>query len=231
MAIYACSDFHGHYDIYEKIKNYLKPEDKVIFLGDAADRGPNGWKLIKAILADPQWTYIKGNHDVMLYESVLGPDRYDAARLHRYNGGKPTTDAMNQDTMEEIYRVAKELRDCETMYIYINKNANIIKMTHSGYTGLGTDDRIWDRTHYFHYIQPEEECDYIIHGHTPWFYIDEDLGKNTYKTEDQISEATNGAYWYADDHKCCIDRCTIISKQAVLLDLDTFEEQIFTSAE
>ena len=44
MAVYACSDIHGYYQIYEKIKSILKPDDCVYFLGDANDRGPDSWK-------------------------------------------------------------------------------------------------------------------------------------------------------------------------------------------
>ena len=44
MATFALSDIHGHYEIYEKVKAMLKPEDIVYFLGDAGDRGPDSWK-------------------------------------------------------------------------------------------------------------------------------------------------------------------------------------------
>lgn len=66
MSIYAVSDLHGYLDLYKQIKAFLKPEDKVIFLGDAGDRGPQPWETIKAIAADPQWTYLMGNHEHML---------------------------------------------------------------------------------------------------------------------------------------------------------------------
>lgn len=36
MSMYVCSDLHGMYDIYEQILDYIKPEDKVICLGDCA---------------------------------------------------------------------------------------------------------------------------------------------------------------------------------------------------
>ena len=38
MSMYACSDLHGMKELYLKIKDFLKPEDKVFFLGDAGDR-------------------------------------------------------------------------------------------------------------------------------------------------------------------------------------------------
>lgn len=37
---FACADLHGQYNLYKQIKNFLKEDDKVYFLGDATDRGP-----------------------------------------------------------------------------------------------------------------------------------------------------------------------------------------------
>ena len=54
---YAVSDLHGYFNLYEQIKNFIQPEDEVIFLGDATDRGPQSLELAKAIYADPQFTY------------------------------------------------------------------------------------------------------------------------------------------------------------------------------
>lgn len=34
MSIYAVSDLHGMYELYQKISDFLKPEDKVYCLGD-----------------------------------------------------------------------------------------------------------------------------------------------------------------------------------------------------
>jgi hypothetical protein len=40
MSVYAVSDLHGMYELYQKISDFLKPEDKVYCLGDCGDRGP-----------------------------------------------------------------------------------------------------------------------------------------------------------------------------------------------
>ena len=31
MAIYACSDLHGNWELWLEIKKFLKPEDKMFF--------------------------------------------------------------------------------------------------------------------------------------------------------------------------------------------------------
>ena len=34
MAIYAIADLHGQYNLFQQVKEYIKPTDKVYVLGD-----------------------------------------------------------------------------------------------------------------------------------------------------------------------------------------------------
>ena len=61
---------HGRLDLYEKIKEYIKPEDNVFFLGDAIDRGPHGVEIMLDILKQSNWIYLKGNHEDMMYAGL-----------------------------------------------------------------------------------------------------------------------------------------------------------------
>lgn len=97
MTYWACSDMHGYYSFYKGIKDIIGPEDIVICLGDCGDRGPRSWNLIKAVLNDPQFIYLKGNHEDMLAKAIRAyvlDDRdfnYDFdVRLCWDNGGRPT---------------------------------------------------------------------------------------------------------------------------------------------
>lgn len=95
MAIYATADLHGYLDLYKKIKDFLKPDDVVYYLGDAGDRGPQSWETIKVILDDPQFIYIKGNHDDMLVKAALNyfGDYFDTEGWYydlMSNGGEQT---------------------------------------------------------------------------------------------------------------------------------------------
>ena len=56
---FAVSDLHGMIDLYRQIKNFLKLEDKVYYLGDMGDRGPDCWETVKVILSDPQFICLK----------------------------------------------------------------------------------------------------------------------------------------------------------------------------
>ena len=98
MTIYALSDIHGYYSIYEKVKKLIQPHDIVFCLGDVCDRGPRSWDTVTAIYNDPQFIYLKGNHEDMLVDfmnSYYKNDDMDADYRINYeycvmNGGKET---------------------------------------------------------------------------------------------------------------------------------------------
>lgn len=107
MNKYAISDLHGRYDLYEKVCEYLKPDDIVYFLGDACDRGPEGWKLLKAIYNNPQWNYLMGNHEHMLKEAMKeyrGIENFyyeSPIELCLYNGGLETLNGWIEEGAPE----------------------------------------------------------------------------------------------------------------------------------
>ena len=86
MAHFVCSDLHGQYWAWEKIKGLLNENDNLIFLGDAIDRGPDGIKIAMEILARPNTTYIMGNHEDMMIDYMLyhGWD-YNCKKIWYYN--------------------------------------------------------------------------------------------------------------------------------------------------
>lgn len=73
MATYAVSDIHGRKDLWLKAnKEVFSPNDTIYFLGDAADRGPDGWEMIKTLLDDERVIYLIGNHEDMLIKAIEG---------------------------------------------------------------------------------------------------------------------------------------------------------------
>ena len=67
---YAIADIHGMFDIYIQVCDMLQPDDVVYFLGDAGDRGYDGFHCINYIYSDPQWIYLKGNHEDMFVHAA-----------------------------------------------------------------------------------------------------------------------------------------------------------------
>ena len=47
MGVYAISDLHGNYELWTKVKEWLKPSDKLFCLGDNIDRGNDGIKIVQ----------------------------------------------------------------------------------------------------------------------------------------------------------------------------------------
>jgi hypothetical protein len=235
MSVYALSDLHGCLDIYKSVKALLNPEDRVYFLGDAGDRGPQSWETIKAIARDPQFIYLKGNHEDMLVaaaEEYFKNDEYIGSnyRCLASNGGGPTFDGLMNDEMPREW--VKYLKGLPTFEIYINATGETVDLSHAGFTPWlssdgndieipGDQDLIWDRDHYLD--TPEiDEIDpkvIIVHGHTPIPFLLDDLNI----PEDGYDE---GAFWYDNHRKVCIDCGAVWTGEAVLLNLDTWEETI-----
>ena len=182
MAVYATTDLHGRLDLYKKMKTILKPEDKVYFLGDAGDRGIDGWELIKTIYEDPQFVYIKGNHEDMLVDAarayLRNPAREsEAYRLLKRNGGEKTMNDWWLDGASEIW--IDKLDDLQLFVEYKNQCGTTILMSHAGYTPWmdleeptghvipDEFDLLWNRDHF--YDEEYEEWmpnTIVLHGHT-----------------------------------------------------------------
>ena len=239
MAVYACTDLHGRLDLFNLIKKYIKPNDTVFFLGDAGDRGPDGWELIKTILRDPQFIYIKGNHEDMLVNAVReyskNPDTTGKAyRLLERNGGAKTISDWYLEG--EDYNIIDEIDKLPTHHIYQNNDGKRIILSHAGLTPWNEINEptqvawpfdhnlIWDRDHFWDRWD-EEECvpnSIVVHGHTPIQHLAVDLN-------DRWSTLPATGYWYCDGHKVCIDCQSAFSNIVCLFDLDALEGITFST--
>lgn len=219
MATYACSDLHGCYSLYEQITQDLQLEDTVYFLGDAGDRGPDSYKTICAILDNPQFIYLKGNHEDMLIkcmEAYLQADYTNPAfDVLKGNKGRKTFLEWTEDP-NYIQRY-EQLRQLEYIIKYINIQGQTIILTHAGFTPKvntkipSEHDLLWDRTHMDDDWDEAHFKDVlIVHGHTP---IQSFL---SLQTQQDISK-------YAGGHKIDIDNASFLTGKIVLLDLDWFD--------
>ena len=241
MSVYACSDLHGNLDLYKQIKSFLKREDTVYFLGDAGDRGKYNWETIKAVLDDRQFFYIRGNHDDMLEEcmndylsnGLNGLRNSDKYLQLSYNGGRDTfRDWLQEEPMKQREYYHK-LMALPNYLKYQNKDGKLIVLSHAGFHPNPEhpdwygwcEDLIWDREHiWLRWPHDADENLIIIHGHTPIQVLIDNLQwlDRTIKMPELPT-----AYWYCDNHKCCIDNGTYFTHCITLLDLDTFETHAF----
>ena len=242
MANYVCSDLHGYLELYNKIKNFVKPEDTVFFLGDAGDRGPQPWETIKAIYKDSQFVYLKGNHEDLLVQAARDYLQYDSLDynyyLHGQNGG---FDTFEQWKMEEFKAAwINHLDNLPLRAEYVNKDGVHFIMTHAGFTPYKdktpeVDDLLWDRSHFFDRWVDCPENTVIIHGHT---YIGSIYDKldfaNKFRNkgaEDSPFDPDSSIYVYCGGHKICIDNGTYRTGKTVLFNLDTYEAITFKVGE
>ena len=244
--IYAFSDVHGCWEVFQQLLDFIQPEDRVICLGDCGDRGDDGWKIIETVLNDDRFIYLMGNHEKMLIDTVdsyykiqhmnIGaePDEIDFYlqsdlnfQLLRNNGGKKTF----QDWKKASLKRAKieQLRKLAYGAECINAKGQKIILTHAGFTPYlnrniekEEDYLIWNRTHFYEKWDEYFPDTIIVHGHTPILYLGDFMSD-----EKRDFNKIEGAYWYCNNHKVNIDKCTIITGELLLLDLDTWEEHIF----
>lgn len=233
MAVYAVADLHGRYDLFQMIKDFIQPEDTVYVLGDCGDRGKDGWEIIKEVYENPQFIYLKGNHEDMLVEAMATGDK----SLCYYNGGRSTYEAWRYKDGRDVSWI-KKLRELPAEATYVNTQGKTIIMCHAGYTPHKDDedyrdeqDLLWDRYHFNAMWDMDYEDSFMVHGHTPIPYMDEYL----YDMHCDVKldgEVSPGVMWYSPDdkgvnHKCNIDCGAFFTGHTALLNLDTFEQHVF----
>jgi len=225
MAVYACSDLHGNGILWDKIKNYLRPADTLVFLGDAADRGKDGYRIIKEMLAEPQIVYLKGNHEDLMVnaakEKFMGYSGSDCILWTYYNGGSSTMKDWVADGMPKD--IINKLQNLPFLKVYHNNLNQTIYLLHAGckYENLQIleeEDALWNRNHFYADWDGPDNV-FIIHGHTIGDYLHEDVSA---VRPASFFDITYPIIKYCDGHKFDIDCGTIVSNRTVLLNLDTW---------
>lgn len=225
---YAVSDLHGRYDLWQGILDYIQPDDKIYFLGDANDRNSAGWKMIKEIYNHPQFTYLKGNHEDILVHALL--EYFDQElvsdgywyRMCMNNGGYQTFyDAIEDpDVQSWIKKICALPLEAE-----IETVEGKIYMCHSGHKYGNRKDKLWDREH-FNWPVPSNDS-YIVHGHTPTKFLVEEYLYDSDFCDILTYKECNVCFYSPNDrggyNKVDIDVGAAWNDYTVLLDLDTFE--------
>lgn len=229
MSRYACADWHGRFDVYQEVKRFLKPDDIVYFIGDAIDRGPDSLKLAMAIYTDPQFIYLKGNHEDMMVKALkkdMVNRELDGVYLSQldafliwtqYNGGDQTLKELALLPLEERLNWIEKFNNLPHQLLIEDSKVGLpIYLVHSG----DLKDEMWSRRHF---RTPAKES-LIIHGHTPVPLMKDYIPINEAILNDEVC-------WYANNSKVNIDLGTVWTGRTVLLDLDTLDEHYFDLGE
>ncbi len=205
--VYVCSDLHG-YPI-EKFKKLLESvnfssNDTLYVLGDVIDRGPDGIKLLKWMMLQPNVELILGNHEAMmlscdfLFEEITEDsiDRLTGTKLQTYsvwvsNSGQPTLNALSAMRKSEIKYLLEYLREAP-LYETLTVNGTDFLLVHSG---LGLFDKCKKLREYsptdLLWTRPALNQRYFddvttIFGHTPTVYYGEEYKGKILKTDTWI---------------------------------------------
>lgn len=239
MATLCFSDIHGQRNLFDQVMAEIGPDDRVYFLGDAIDRGPDGWAIFKQIMDDPRITFICGNHEDMMINALRDfPEigwNHDV-EVWGWNGNSPTLDGIYEDDPAIVKSYLDRVKSLPIFQTYTNPSGDEFWLSHAGcdYTEhineLTREQLIWDRSHFltnmWYHDNPENL--YIVHGHTPIPLLLEEMSMYC----DDIprdGEVEPGAYYYAEGHKIDIDCGAHFTGCTVLLNLDDFSEKVFES--
>ena len=236
MRTLCFSDIHGNRQLFDQVMAFLKPDDKIFFLGDAIDRGPDGWAIFKQLMDDSRITFICGNHEDMMVNALRTFPKIkwnEDMEVWSWNGNEPTLNAIQEDNPELVKQYLIRACSLPIFQTYTNEYGDIFWLSHAGcnyvenLADLDTHDLIWDRSHFipnkWDINNPNNV--YIVHGHTPIPYLVKELAM----FDENVSKKFEpGAYYYAGGNKICIDCGAHFTNTTVLLNLDTFDEEIFT---
>ena len=139
MAVYVCSDIHGHEDLYRKMleKIGFSSEDTLYVLGDVIDRGPQSISMLQDMMKRENVICLLGNHELMMY-TYCRISREKDAWLLDCNGGLITKSEFSQLTIPKKKAVLDYL---ENMYLQVEVQAEGKKylLSHSDFLAeMGT---------------------------------------------------------------------------------------------
>lgn len=184
---YVISDLHGRYDKYKALlkKISFSESDNLYFLGDALDRGPEGFKILLDMSSRSNVFAIMGNHEAMAVEALpvlmrmrksgnskLTRKEIGAAELWIQNGGVSSFKAfisLSHEDRQKVWDYMKSL----PLYREIEVGGREFLMLHGGLKGYSPDrqlddyaqdDIVWHRPRPCSAYYPDK-C--VIVGHTP----------------------------------------------------------------
>ncbi len=127
MAIYAIGDIHGSIKSLKTIfeQGLIKQGDKVVFLGDYVDRGPDSKGVLDWLIENSNvfdFEFILGNHEIMMTTAKSSPERL-VEWLHF--GGSSTLDSYkigdDQNWMNKIDKTHWDFIDSCLHYLEIGE--------------------------------------------------------------------------------------------------------------
>ena len=187
---YAVSDIHGCFDLYLELlkKISFSDADTLFFLGDAADRGPDGIDVMKDLMKRPNVVCLLGNHEDMFRRVARAWGKkltwnegiewnHTFVNWTERNGGDLTWAAYLALPEEERKELLAWMEGLPTWY-EIAVNGRAFLLAHAGVGAYRREkkpencelfDFIWERMDYSRIYYRNK---LLVTGHTPTGLID-----------------------------------------------------------
>ncbi|MGD1900965.1 MAG: metallophosphoesterase family protein [Geitlerinemataceae cyanobacterium] len=109
----AVGDVHGHYDTLQRLLEFagVADGDRIDFLGDLIDRGPDSRQTLELVRTTPNFHTIRGNHEEMAIAAFEQSPPDDRALENWLRSGGNTTLESYPDR-DELYEHVLWLREC-----------------------------------------------------------------------------------------------------------------------
>ena len=169
MREFVLGDIHGAYQALKQCFDRSKfdtKSDRLIFLGDLGDRGPETFDCVEFLMEVDNLVFIKGNHDIWHYEWLKNGTTSD---IWLNNGGRETIfsyEGKPKNDHLELYEkmVGYHIQD-DSLFVHAGYKAN------EALNKQSEDIFCWDRslvTSVIAGINPKiEDFKAVYVGHTP----------------------------------------------------------------
>ena len=142
--VYCSSDWHGCLAPANKVFEFLKPDDKLYFLGDVVDRGKDGIKLFTRLANDNRVVMLKGNHEDIMEHGILNllEGHCDNDTMHWIdNGGEPTWNTLNYLSEISVQWYLDKIKRMPTEIVYKSPKGHSVILEHAGYSPFALPHR------------------------------------------------------------------------------------------
>lgn len=206
--IYVTSDLHGY--SLEKFKTLLEKagfsqHDFLYVLGDVIDRGTDGIKILRWLMAQPNAQLLLGNHEAMMLgcdflfdeiteESIgnLTGSKLDIYSNWIANGGMPTLNALKILRKNEIEYIFEYLSEAP-LFETVTAGGKDFILTHSGLGNFSKNKKLTEYSEYdLLWTRPSLDTEYYdgvttVFGHTPTVYYGEKFKGKAIVTDSWIN--------------------------------------------
>ena len=207
---YIITDIHGCYTEFLELLDKIgfSDDDELFVLGDAMDRGPEPIKVIQDLMHRPNVTYILGNHDDMMLQSLrkLAVDISEASLIdlsdddfisyyHWLREGGAVTDEQFRQLSHEERRDVLDFLECAAAYEMIEDDGKLYILVHAGIHNFDPEkemdeynpsDFLWERMDYEKQYFLSDRI-FLVTGHTPTMMIREDQKPLAYQENGHIA--------------------------------------------